>query len=333
MKLKKEYAILLLVIVALAAYLFLRTDDQTSYEIPRLDAVENNQINRLVVTKNQKRIELRKADEQWVVGPKAYAADSIKVSNMVRSAAGLTLTALVSESKSYERYGLGEEQKLHVEAFAGKEKVRDFFVGRRAPTQQHTFVTLAGNPNVYHARGSIDVTFGHTIDELRDETVLKFEKSDIVVVTLNRGDQSATFTRKEKVKEEKEASADSKAAEAPGPEFEWVDSDGNPVKTADVDRLIAHFADLKCDDYLADDAKEGLKAPLWTVTLKSDQSTHYLSLYDKENQESIEFPAAASGSAYAFILHKTRVENFEKSIDKLLPAKSPATENQAKKGS
>lgn len=333
MKLKKEYAILLLVIIALAAYLFMRNEDQTYIELPRLDTVESDRINRLVVTKGKRAVELRKEDEQWIVGPKAYTGDSIKVKNMVRTAADLTLTALVSESKSYERYGLGEEQKIHVEAYAGEEKARDFFIGRRAPTHQHTFVTLAGNTNVYYARGNIDVTYDHTIDELRDETVLAYEKRDITAVTLNRGDITATFTRKGTAPAEKAESEEDRTSESPGPKFQWVDHDGQPVETADVDRLIAHFSNLKCDDYLEDDAMGGLKAPLWTVTLKSDQNANHLSLYDKENKESIEFPAVSSGSPYAFILHKSRVETFEKSIAKLLPPKPQEPQKQPKKGS
>jgi hypothetical protein len=333
MKLKKEYVILLLVIAALTAYLFLRSGDQTYFEMPRLDTVESDQINRLVITKGQRTVALQKEDEQWVVGPKAYAGDGIKVKNMVRAAADLTLTALVSESRSYERYGLDDAQRIHVEVSAGKKKVRDFFIGRRAPTHQHTFVALAGNPDVYHARGSIDTTYDRTIDELRDLTVLNYEKGDISAVILNRGDQTATFIRKIKTPEEEAASEAGQESESPEPEFQWVDTDDNPVATADVDRIITQFSNLKCDNYLEDDAKEGLKAPLWTVTLKSDQKAAHLSLYDKEDKKSTRFPAVSSGSPYAFILQKSRVETFEKSIAKLLKEKSPEPDKHSPKES
>lgn len=334
MKLKKEYVILLLVIAALTAYLFLRSGDQTYFEMPRLDTVESDQIDRLVITKGQRTVALQKEDEQWVVGPKAYAGDGIKVKNMVRAAADLTLTALVSESRSYERYGLDDAQKIHAEAFAGKKKVRDFFIGRRAPTQQHTFVALAGNPDVYHARGSIDATYDRTIDELRDETVLTYEKGDISAVILNRGDQTATFIRKTKTPEEETTASEAgKESKSPALEFQWVDTDGNPVVRADVDRIITQLSNLKCDDYLEDDAKEGLKAPLWTVTLKSDQKAAHLSLYDKEDKKSTQFPAVSSDSPYAFILQKSRVETFEKSIAKLLKEKSPEPDKHSPKES
>jgi hypothetical protein len=330
MKFKKEVVILLLVIAALTAYLFLRSEDHTHFKLPRLQTVESKKIDRMLITKGNRNVELRKEDEQWVIGPKAYAADGVAVKNMVRAAADLTFTALVSESKSYERYGLADAQKIHVEAFAGKEKVRDFFVGRRAPTHQHTFVELAGNPDVYHARGTIDNTYDRTIDELRDEIVLKYDKDDISAVTLNRGDQSATLTRKVKTPEkEPDAKAD-QASKSAKPQIQWVDQDGNTVNTTDVNQLIDQFSNLKCEGYMDDDAKEKLKEPLWTVTLKSDQKAHQLSLYDKEGKESTTYPALSSGSPYAFRLPQRRVETFEKSMERLLKAPSPDQTRAAK---
>jgi hypothetical protein len=294
--------------------------------------VESKQIDRMRITKGNRNVELSKEDERWVVGPKAYAADGVAVKNMVRAAADLTLTALVSESKSYERYGLADAQKIHVEVFAGKTKVRDFFIGRRAPTHQHTFVELAGNPDVYHARGSIDNTYDRTIDELRDETVLTFEKGDISAVILNRDGQNATFTRKVKTPEkETDAKAD-QASKSAKPQIQWMDQDGNAVETADVNRLIDQFSNLKCEGYIDDDAKEKLKEPLWTVTLKSDQKAYLLSLYDKEGKENTTYPALSSGSPYAFRLPQRRVETFEKSMGRLLKAPSPDEKKQAPKG-
>ncbi len=326
MKLKKEYVLLLLAIVVLSVYLFTRSEDQSHFTLPVLAQVDSDRIDRLVVRQGDRTVELQKKDDHWVVGPQAYKGDSIKVKNMVRSAADLTLTALVSESGNLERYGLSDNLKIKVHAYNGEELVREFDVGRRAPTNQHTFVALTGSPKVYHARGNIDGTYGHTVDELRDETVLAYEKSDISILTLTRGEQSATFARKETAAEEK-AIKDGEKEETTQSKVQWVDADGNIADTADVDRLINSFAKLRCDDYLADDAKTGLKDPLWTVILKGEQTSHQLSLFPKSDPESIEFPATSSGSPYAFILHKTRVENYEKEIDRLLTPKA-ATESE-----
>ncbi len=328
MKLKKEYVLLLLAIVVLSVYLFMRSEDQSHFEMPELAQVDSESIDRLVVSKGDRTVELQKKDDHWVVGPQSYKGDSIKIQNMVRSAADLTLTALVSESGNLERYGLSDNLKINVHAYSGEKQVREFDIGRRAPTNQHTFVALTGSPKVYHARGNIDGTYDHTVDELRDETVLAYDQSEITTITLTRGEQSATFARQETAAEEK-ATQEGEKEETSEPKIQWVDADGNTANTVDVDRLINSFAKLKCDDYLADDAKADLKDPLWTVTLKGEQASHQIFLFAKSDPESIEFPATSSGSPYAFILHKTRVENYEKEIDRLLTPKA-ATEPEKK---
>ncbi len=326
MKLKKEYIILLLAIVLLSAYLFMRSDDQTHFQLPELAPVNSDIIDRLVVAKGEQTVELQKKGDQWVVGPKAYRGDGIKIKNMVRSAADLTLTALVSESGNLERYGLGDDLKVKVQAYKGSELVREFNIGRRAPTSRHTFVALPGKPEVYHARGNIDDTYDRTVDELRDETVLTYEKGEISSLTLSRGAQKVSFTRQEAApaQTEQKAEDDEQKTDTATPEVQWVDSNGNLADKADIDRLIGSFSKLRCDDYMQDDAKEGLKDPIWTVSLKSDKASHQLSLFAKKDAKSIEFPAVSSGSAYAFILHKTRVENYEKEIDRLLKPEAKA---------
>lgn len=318
MKLKKEYLILLLVIAALGAYLIMRSKDQTHFELPRLSEVESNKINRLVISKGDSTIELNKKDDQWTIGPKAYKADSIKVKNMLKAAVDLSITALVSESGNYERYDLADKKKVNVQAFADKEILRDFAIGRQAPTGQHTFVRLADDPKVYHARGNIHFTFDNTVDDLRDETVLAFEKSDITGLTITKGKQNLTLTRKEVLQEKEKPSDEKKEEQKPQTKIQWMDSSGTVARQAIVERLINDLSRLKCDDYLEDNARDGLNNPTWKVTLNSENADHTLSVFNKESEENIEFPAVSSGTPYAFILHKSRVEKFEKDINQLL---------------
>jgi hypothetical protein len=326
MKLKKEYIILLLVIAALCAYLATRSKDKTHFKLPEIGAVESQKINRLEISKGGNTIELNKKDDQWTIGPKAYLADSIKVNNMIKAAAEFQVTALVSESENYDRYDLTEDKKVRVRAYADKETLRDFDIGRQAPTRRHTFIKLTDDPKVYHARGGIDATFDQTVDELRDETVLAYQKDDITTVIISKDKQTLTISKKEVAvpkdetpSNEKEEPSKEKNEEQPKTEIQWSDSNGNETLKADIDLLIGDFSKLKCDDYLDDNAKDGLKNPLWSVTLKSANEEFTLSVFNKENEESIEeYPSTSSASPYAFVINKSRVETFQKHMDKLL---------------
>ncbi len=322
MNLKKEYLILLLVIVALSFYLAMRSKDQTHFELPQLAKVESKTINRIVITKAGSAIELNKKDEQWHIGPQAYPADSIKVNNMVKAAADLTVTALVSESENYQRYDLDDAKKTNLQALADKEILRNINIGRVAPTNQHTFVKLEGDTKVYHARGNINRTFDQTVAELRDETVLSFERDAITSLSIEKGEHTLALNNKETPPEEKKEGEAQATAQPPKPQ--WLDADGQAADVAAVKKLVNSFASVKCNGYMPDDAKKELKEAIWTVNFKAGDKTHSLSLFAPSDAEANEFPAASSDNDYAFLLNKSRVETFEKQIDALLKIEPPA---------
>lgn len=334
MKIKKEYLVLLLIIVALSIYLGMRSRNQTHYELPRVAQVDSQKINRLVITKDNQAIELNKKDDQWYVGPKSYPADGVKVKNMVKAAADLALTDLISESGNYERYDLTDDRKVNVQAFADSEKVRDFDVGKTAPTLEHTFARLAGDPKVYDARGHLNTTFNHKADELRDMNVLAFEKNDISTLVVQKGTQSLTLAKKEALPEEKAQPAEKdKTAEKKGtekaedkkpaetkPKTQWQDEQGKAVDQATVERLLSDFSKFEGSKYLADDEAETLKqkTPVLALTFKSEKQTHTLSVYDKAGADATDYPGLSSQQPYAFTIAKSKEESIEKQIDKLL---------------
>jgi len=325
MKFKKEYLILLLIIVALSIYLVTRSQDQTHYALPVAAQVDSQKINRLVIAKGDRHVELNKKDDQWYIGPKAYLADSIKVRNMVKAAVDLTFTDLISESGNYERYDLTDAQKINVQAFMDKEMVRNFDVGKTAPTNQHTFARLADDPKVYDARGLLNSTFNHTADDLRDLIVISFEKGDIAALVVQKGTQSLTLAKKEVTPEEKtQPAGEGKPAEqkeaGAKPQPQWQDPQGKAVDQPAVERLLSDFSKFKCNQYLADNSAEDLKtkAPIWTLTFKSEKETYTLSVFDKANAEATEYPALSSAQPYAFTIAQSKAETVEKQMDKLL---------------
>jgi hypothetical protein len=325
MKLKREYIILLLIIVILSVYLVTRSQNQTHYELPKPAPADSQKINRLVITKGARHIELNKKDDQWYIGPKDYLADGIKARNMVKAAADLTFTDLISESGNYERYDLTDAQKINVQAFIDKEMVRNFDVGKAAPTNQHTFARLADNPNVYDARGLLSTTFDHSADDMRDLTVVAFEKGDISSMVVQKGGQALTLAKKEITPEAKtQSTGDGKPAEqkeaGAQPQPQWQDAQGKAVDQASVERLLSDFSKFKCNQYLPDDSAKNLKekAPVWALTFKSEKESYTLSVFEKAKPEDTEYPALSSVQPYAFTIPKGKVETIEKQLDKLL---------------
>lgn len=316
---KKEYFILLLVIVALSLYLALGKGEDPDRDLPRMAALDNKTINRLVITRQGGPLELVKEDEQWFIQPKHYPADSVKLKNMVQAATTLTPTALVSESGNYKRYGLGAPDKIKIQIYQGDQLEREFIIGHIAPTHQHTFIMLPEDPKVYHAKGSLKSSFDQTTDALRDKTALSFEKQDIISIQIQKADHNLVLSRTEVTKD-----AGQENASVSGTLTQWQSPDGQPIKETTVVALLNSCAGLKCDAYMEDDAKAGLTDATWTLTFKSDSKTWALSIYGKSQTEDQKVPGVSSANNYAFLLSKSRVDAIEKNIEKLLNADHPA---------
>ncbi|NIS75020.1 MAG: DUF4340 domain-containing protein, partial [Deltaproteobacteria bacterium] len=110
-------------------------------------------MSKIEISKPEGSIILSKRDNSWYIDPKGYSAESQKIKkDMLVTIEKLTLTALVSESKTYSRYHLGNDKKISVRAWAGNKLRREFEVGKAAPSLRHTFVKIAGDDRVYHAR-------------------------------------------------------------------------------------------------------------------------------------------------------------------------------------
>ena len=72
MKLKKEFFILAIIIVALAGYLIFKNRDRIQYQLPDLAKIEQNQISKLELTQSDKDIVLNKKDNAWYIAPHEF---------------------------------------------------------------------------------------------------------------------------------------------------------------------------------------------------------------------------------------------------------------------
>ncbi len=148
---KKEYLILILIIVGLSAYLVTHKEGGSNYELPIFSSVNVAEVTALELSSKDGVLKLIKDDDSWVVGEMRYPVDKKKIDPMLKAVGDFELTALVSEQQNLARYELGPEHKIEVVAKQGDEIVRTFVVGKGAPTYNHTFVTVSGEEGVFLA--------------------------------------------------------------------------------------------------------------------------------------------------------------------------------------
>ena len=321
MKVKKEYLILTGVMAALILYLVLHRSDRTHYKLPDITGVSGKQISKLEIVKADKTLVLNKKDNTWHIDPKGYPADSDKVKNMIDIIEKLTLTALVSESKNYVRYDLTHDKKITVKAWNGKTLSREFDIGKAANTYQHTFVRLATDSNVYHARGDFRRKFNRTVDELRDKTVLSYTQKHIRELTLTKDKKTITLTQKQISEQEgKKKDIPDKTSEKPETTIVWQDADGKKVDKERINSLLSFLNRLQCETYITDEKKDDLKNPTYAVVVKGDKE-YSLSVFAKKEKDAKTYPAISSENEYPFLLSNSQMDTIKTKIHELLEVK------------
>ena len=318
MKIRKEYIILVAVILALSLYLFLRKQDRTHYKVPEVPPIVQSDISKMEISKKGSTITLIKKDTIWRIASQGYPADTGKVKGMLDAIEKLTLTALVSESKNYSRYELGTDQKLTVKAWAGDTVKRDFTVGKVAPSYRHTFVQVSGDYRVYHASGNFRNVFDQTVDDIRDKVVLKFDKAEILEIRISKGEDSRIFGRKQvpvEIKLDQEAEASSPAAAKT--ETLWETADGQKADEAKLDRLLTILSTLRCEEYVEDRKKEDFTEPIYTVQPRGIQE-YSLSIFGRLEKDAKTYPAISSVNDYPFLLQEQQVNTIMKDPEELL---------------
>jgi hypothetical protein len=300
MKMKKEYVILILIIAALSAYLLIRSSSRTLYQMPELEGLKQSEITKIEISQGGNSVILKKKDNQWHLEPTGFLADKTKVNAMLDVFEALTLTALVSESKDYNRYDLDAEKRITVKAWQQDTLKRNFDIGKAAPSFRHTFVRLNGDSRVFHARDNFRGKFDFTIDNLRDKTVLSFKTTDIQQVQIIKDQTSVKLVRREvPVTPATGQQQKTESAPAAAVKFEWQNDTGEKGSDKNLNRLLTTLGDLKCADYINDRQKNAFSAPIYTVKLKGIQD-YQLEIFAKFQKDDKKYPAVSSDSDYPF---------------------------------
>ncbi|MCP4368527.1 MAG: DUF4340 domain-containing protein [Deltaproteobacteria bacterium] len=318
MKIKKEYIILSVIIAALLLYLSQRSTDRTLYQLPDVPEISNSDITKIEIYKNSTPVALNKEDDQWTIEPKKYPADKLEVKNMLDIMGKLTLTALVSESKSYNRYHLDKSNKITVKGFAKDKLQLEFDIGKAASSFRHTFVKIAGDERVFHARGSFRSKFDKTVDDLRDKSVLAFKINEIRKFHISKDKHKMVFNLIQLPKSDK----DSEKSDMSSPKTEpfkimWQNNAGKKADSSKINRLLTALSDLSCEKYISDRSKNEFTDPVCTLFLKGNKE-YKLSIFEKLNKDDEDYPAISSGNSYPFILSGAQVKSIMEDPDELL---------------
>ena len=305
MKIRKPLVILGVLIAVLSAYLLLKQNDRSLYELPAFVPIEAMDITRIEIKTPDQQIPLYLKDSGWVVGQDKFAADEKRLQQMLDTIANLTITTLIAESKNYQRYGLDNENRIAITAWSGDQRLRNFEVGENASSSRHTFVRLAEDHRVFHARGDVRQPFEVTLDDVRDKTVLNFDGNQIHTIRIQKENQTVAFvkaTGSGLTGQDSTASTEGAAA----PTVTWKTDQGKSVQSRILDKLVEQLAQLTCKQFVYDHSRADFKNPLFTLTLEGTE-VYTLAIFNRLEKGGALYPAISSHSDYPFLLPRWQV--------------------------
>ena len=319
---KKEYIILIILIIGLIAYLGLKKDNQIHYELPTIPQVDTTRIDRVEISKADRLVVLNKGENGWTVTDKKFSANPEDIEQMIGTLKAIKLSALVSEAKDLARYELNDTHAVKVKALAGKEAVRSFVIGKTAPSHNHTFIYLDDKDRtVYQANGNFKSQFDKESADFRDKKVLEFDPAGVKKVTLEKQGQIVTLIKSQTPKttdqEKDETKKDLIEKKPLHEESTWKKEDGSVTDQKTISDLLSSLSKLECQAFLDEDKAARLKEiqPSCKILLENDK-TFILNLFNKNENQDVE--GSCSYTPYAFTLTSYKAEDIVSYADKLL---------------
>ena len=124
---------------------------------------------------------LRKAKNTWsIVEPAEAAADQTQVSEIPTTLAGLEQQRVVDDNAaSLKDFGLAEPRIDVAFKVAGEGDFRHLLIGDRTATGGDLYAKLPNEKRVILIQGITETTFNRSMFDLRDKTILKFERDKV----------------------------------------------------------------------------------------------------------------------------------------------------------
>ena len=255
---KKEYIVLIVLIGALSAYLLLHKENRGNYTLPEIQQMETGRITSILIERSDGPVELNRDGKEWTAGKEKYPVDISLAEALLDTLKTFRLSVLVSEKEDFKRYELDEESRIKVNVVMDDDKNFEFFIGKIAPTMNHTYVMLANDKNVYQANGSFRNSFDRDIDGFRNKKVLEIKPAAVKHLRVTMGDMSKPVTALE--------------SETDGDETvqTWQTAEGKPADKEKVSHFLGAISYLTCDTYAVDKTKNDFKTATPLISLEID---------------------------------------------------------------
>jgi hypothetical protein len=304
----KSLMVLSVVLAGLAAYIYFveskKPDDSAATTAgPKVFAVKMEAIEEITVkSAGGDRTTLRKAGGTWqITAPVTAPADQAEVSGIVTNLTTVDIVRTVEESAAdLAQFGLAEPRVEIEFKEAGGKSARRLLIGDKTATSGEVYARLPTDKKVFLIAGSYDATFNRSTFDLREKTVLSFERDKVDQVIVEGGAAPVELVR---------------AAD----QWKLVKPIQAPADYSTVEGLIGRVQSAQMKAITAQEAK-GLKAygldkPAASVTFGLGSSRATLHIGGKADAGTVY--AKDASRAMVFTVDSTLLDDVQKPADQL----------------
>jgi hypothetical protein len=140
---------------------------------------------------------LRKGANGWeLVEPVKAAADATEASSVTSNLGSLEIQRVVEEKPAdLAQYGLNPPRVDVAFRVKDEKEFRHLFVGEKTPTGGDLYAKLPNDPKVFLISSFLDSTFNRTPFDLRDKSILEFDREKVESIEIAAAKDTVLLTR------------------------------------------------------------------------------------------------------------------------------------------
>jgi Domain of unknown function (DUF4340) len=195
----RSFLVLLVVAAALGGYLYYDSKRPLSEEKKQekvFPDVQSDKIDQIIVKSAKgETTTAAKQGERWQqTQPAAVAADEAEISGITSNLASLEVQRVVEEQPAdLKPFGL-DPARIEV-TFRQGGKERNLLIGGKTPTGGDLYARVSDKPRVFVIASFVEAAFNKSPFELRDKTILKFDRDKTDRLEIESTDRTLTIAK------------------------------------------------------------------------------------------------------------------------------------------
>jgi hypothetical protein len=203
MKRSTSYLLITLLVLAIASYLALQREGETSAPDSSGDTLvdyDSTAVDKLEITTSTNTVVLEKQAGTWMLThPLTYRADENAVTAAVGKGRSIITTSLVSSNPGKQSLFQVDSTGTMVKVYEKGTLKATFFIGKTSTSFTDTYVRLDGSTEVFAAQGILSSQFQRQVKDWRDKSVFRMDEGAIKNVTFRYGDTTFTLSLQDSV--------------------------------------------------------------------------------------------------------------------------------------